>query len=170
MDDYRERVKAAILKNAKRNMPSTIKKSKNNKPEKIVEKSCLQYLRSIGASIDVVESKATYSLSAKSYRSSPIKAGFPDLVGCDQNGILLSIELKAPGRRSTLRPAQRAFLIEKINHNAFAVCVDSVELLKNLYDKWSCVTGDPAKKFLLDSLPKEKLEDSPNAPLFDLQE
>lgn len=164
MDDYKERVRAALEKNAKRNMPKPPRKTKNQTPEKDVERECLTYLRSIGCDVCVVESKATYTQGGF-YRSQTVKSGFSDIVGCDPNGIYLAIELKAPKRRATLKPHQREFLVEKIKRGAFGVCVDSADLLRDLYQKWNCIAGEPAKKFLLDQLPNDKTLD--DSPLFD---
>lgn len=168
--DYKERVKQAIINHAKKNMPKTPRKTKNQSPEKLVQNECLHWLRLQGFDVYVIESKATYSQASQSYRSSSAMPGFSDIVGCDNNGMFLAIELKARGRLSTLKNHQRKFLVEKINRGGFAACVDSVDLLKSIYQKWSILAGEPSKSFLLNCLPKEKLEDSPNAPLFDLQE
>lgn len=168
MDDYKKRVQDALNKHALSQMPKTPKsgrRNKNQSPEKLVQNECLHWLRLQGFAVHVIDSKATYSLSSQTYRSSTVKPGFSDLVGCDNNGIFLAIELKAKGKLSTLKPHQRQFLEEKIKRGAFAVCVDSVDLLKTLYRNWNLVTGEPAKLYLLHSLPPKK--ESSLDPLFE---
>lgn len=157
-NDYKARVQKALDNYAIKQLPKQTKAraSKNKSPEKLVQTECLHWLRAQGFDVYVVESKATYSQSSQSYRSSSAIPGFSDIVGCDNHGVFLAIELKAKGRLSTLKEHQRKFLTEKISRGGFGVCVDSAELLKTLYQKWSYITGEPAKQFLLDSLPKQK--------------
>lgn len=122
-------------------------------PEKIVEKEVVTWLNTNGFSCHVVESKAVYNQKAGRYISGQTVPGFPDVVGCGPQGQSVWIELKAKGRRSTLRDAQRAFLRTKIKLGAFAVCIDSTRLLSNLWAGWS--TTSDKEKFLLDALPKK---------------
>jgi hypothetical protein len=128
---------------------------KNQKPEftnTVVP--CLEWLRSNGWSVDIVEAKATYSAQAGRYLSGPTEAGMPDLVGCAPDGIGAFIEAKAKGKRSTVRPQQHAYLTEKISKGAFAVVVDSVEDLERQYLAWASSPGDYQKQYLLEQLPK----------------
>jgi hypothetical protein len=107
------------------------------KPEKIVELEVLEACKQLGFSVSVIDSKATYSKNLGRYsqsRSAP--EGFPDLVGCTPNGVLAAIELKARGKLRTIRPKQVDFLQKKIEMNCFAVCVDSADLLFDLYLQW----------------------------------
>jgi hypothetical protein len=88
-------------------------------------------------------------------------AGFADCVGVTPYfGVAAYIELKAPGRRSTLKPHQRDFLLGKISMGAFAVCIDSVELLSETYNEWLALRTekyfDGAKQYLIGRLPKIK--------------
>lgn len=158
MNDYKKRVQDALNKHALRNMPKAESKrrNKNQAPEKLVQNECLHWLRLQGFDVYVVESKATFSQASQSYRSSSAMPGFSDIVGCDNHGVFLAIELKAKGRLSTLKEHQRKFLMEKISRGGFGACVDSVESLKTIYQKWNCITGEVAKQFLIDSLPKQK--------------
>jgi len=98
-------------------------------PEKVLEKEIMAYLISIGASVDVVEAS---NYGTDFWKRPAIRAGFSDIVGNLQGGRALYLELKAPGRRNTLKDHQREFLIEKIKSGAFAACVDSVKLLSEL--------------------------------------
>jgi hypothetical protein len=106
-------------------------------PEKIVEQKVLSLCLELGLDVDVIDSKATYSQKAKKYlksRSAP--AGISDLIGNNENGLAVWIELKALGKLNTIRPNQRAFLIRKIEKGCFACVVDSPELLSNIYLKF----------------------------------
>ena len=114
---------------------------------KLILKAC----DNLGFSCDVVESKAVYSAQAGRYLNSQAVAGFPDIVGCDALGRALFIEVKASGKRSTLKEHQRRFLIEKIDKNAFAVCVDGPDLLLKFYREWHQV--EAKKAYLLKVLP-----------------
>lgn len=128
-------------------------KKQNKSPEKLLEKQVLLWCRSKGWKVHVVEAKAVYSLAAGRYLNSQIAPGFSDIIGVMDNGIFVAIELKAFGRRSTLRNNQRAFLEDCINHFGFGVCVDRVELLQEYYDTWS---KSPSKEYLISVLPKIK--------------
>jgi len=108
-----------------------------SKPEKLVETDVMCWLKSNGFSCHVVESKAVYSKAAGRYLRGMAARGFLDIVGNDKLGAACFIELKAKGKRSTLRPAQHEFIIDKICTNAFAVVVDSAELLSSYYEKWN---------------------------------
>lgn len=123
------------------------------KPEKMLETQVLYWCRSRNWKVHVVDSKAVYSIAAGRFLNSQAPVGFPDIVGMTNEGIFVGIELKAKGRRATLKPHQRMFLLDCIKHNGFAVCVDSVELLSELYHSWA---NSPSVLFLMDSLPKEK--------------
>jgi hypothetical protein len=103
-------------------------------PEKLVEKEVLEACKQLNIDVDVIESKATFSKNLGRYtqsRSAP--EGMSDLVGNDREGLSVYIELKARGKLRTLRPKQKAFLLRKIENNCFAVCVDSADLLFELY-------------------------------------
>lgn len=131
----------------------------NSKPEFEVKKAAMAWLRTNGFSCQVVESKGVYSIEHGRYTSGQTKAGTSDLFGCGPGGIAVYIELKAPGRRSTLKEHQRQFLIEKIQAGAFAVCADSVECLANAWEEFSHrrkMEPQLAKAFLLRHLPPSK--------------
>lgn len=131
---------------------------KNNKPEHEVKKAVMSWLVAHDFSCDVVESKAVYSEKADRYIRGQATAGFSDIVGvCPCFGVACYIELKAPGRRSTLRGHQKDFLVEKIQRQAFACVTDSIEHLEEIYFKWQAmfIRGDymGAKNLLLKNLP-----------------
>jgi hypothetical protein len=74
------------------------------------------------------------SHQAGRYLAGQTDQGFADCVGVHgPTGIAVFIEFKAPGRTSTLRPAQKHFLREKIKFNGFACVVDSVERLDMIF-------------------------------------
>jgi hypothetical protein len=127
------------------------RKSKNASPENDFKAEIVNWLESQNFLINVVESKAVYSVSAGRYLRGQTEAGFSDLVGVTPyRGVACFIELKAPGKRTTLREAQRAFLISKINHQAFAVCVDSIDSFRTVYVAW------------LDLIQKERIMEAKN--------
>jgi hypothetical protein len=111
-------------------------KRKNAKPEFELKKAVMKWLGENGFSCHTIESKATYSFSASRYLSGQSEPGMSDIVGCTPDGIGAFIELKAPGRRSTLKEHQREFLVSKIKLGAFAVCVDSVKALEEVWTEF----------------------------------
>lgn len=136
MTDFKSRVRQAMERHhAKLNR--TKRSKPNGKPEKEVERACMEWLRENGFSCHVVESKAVYSHKAGRYIRGQTDEGFADCVGVyGATGTAVFIEFKAPGRVSTLRPAQKHFLRTKINHNAFACVVDSVERLSKVWNEY----------------------------------
>lgn len=136
-------------------------KRKNAKPEFEVRKAVMAWLRANGFSCNVIEAKAVYSYEAGRYTQGQTAPGVADLFGCTPDGLGCFIELKAPDRRSTLRPGQREFLISKIQLGCFAVVVDSVECLSLAWAEFTHRRKmDPqlAKTFLLRHLPHESTE------------
>ena len=113
------------------------------KPEKITEVEVLAMCSQLGFDVSVIDSKATYSTNLERYaKSKSAPSGFPDITGNDDRGMAVFIELKAKGKLSTLRPAQKIFLLRKIQSGCFAVVVDSADLLFDLYSQWR---KDPQK-------------------------
>lgn len=157
------RTKQSIIKYLQRQDKKTLApKRKNKKPEKQVEKDVLNWCRSKGWSVSVVESKAVFSKSAGRFLSGQAKAGFADVVGVHPSGLFVAIELKAPGRLNTLREAQYKYLSDIISKNGFAVVVDSSELLNKYNDEFSKLDGEKRKEYLMSILPvpKEIKEDT----------
>lgn len=170
-ENAKARAKAAIEGYYKRTDIDPSKPVRHHgSPERDVQDEVIKWLRSNGFSINVVESKATFDLKSNRYIGQSVKQGFVDLVGNYKTGLSVFIELKAPGRRYTLRDNQRKFLLEKINSGCFAVCVDSVMLLKNQFERFmlhhSRQQFDLAKEFLLTALPPMKVQRD-TGPLFD---
>lgn len=124
---------------ARANQPKETKprKKRNKSPEKSVQYQVKDWMDIKGWSMHVVESKATFNPTVGRYLTSNAVPGMSDLIGNTPQGIAAFVELKAPGKRSTIRPAQRKFIEEKIKTNAFAVIIDSVALLEEIYFYWS---------------------------------
>lgn len=149
----------ALLKYSQRQLKSVnnnrAPKRKNEKPEEITVRECIDWLRDHGFSIHRVEAKAVYSKAAGRYLHSQTTPGMPDLVGNDKNGRACFIECKAKGKRSTVRHAQTEFLTEKIKTNCFVVVADTSEFLSNAYDLWQSTSAPNRQKLLLSLLPKQ---------------
>lgn len=134
MQDYKKRVQKAFDIYMERSIEKPKKRSKkNDDPEKRFVKQLLEYLRNQGFSAEVVESKAVYNPRIGRYLSSQTTPGHSDISGTDPDGIAVFIECKALGKRATIRINQYEFLIDKIEKNAFAICTDSIEHFKCLY-------------------------------------
>lgn len=131
----------------------TTRKRRNGSPEKELEKRIKPVIQSLGIFAVVVESKAVYSAAAGMYLSGQTQAGFPDLVGLNNHGTFCAIELKAPGRRSTVRTHQSEFLLNVISRNGFACVTDSVEHFVGIYTKWIGANDEYKKSILLADLP-----------------
>lgn len=160
-DDLKSRIRLSVEKYSKKEDPAKPTR-KNQSPERDLQKEVIKWMNSSGFDVDNIESKAHYSLSAGSYVSQHQKPGIPDIVGNDFLGHAVYIELKAPGRRASLRENQRDFLVRKINTNCFAIVADSISHIKNVYNLW--ITSDEKKEYLLSLLPNEKPIDE--SPLF----
>ena len=167
-----ESIKKAVESYITRHTPKKIDK-KNRAPEKEVERICLAYMRENGFDVNVAESKSTYSPTQKKYIAQALMPGMSDIFGNDEDGHAVFVELKAPGRRNTIRTAQWDFLNRKIQSNAFAVCVDSPQLLHSYYNEWFRLRKESglerARTFLLNILPKKPIArgESSDGPLFD---
>ena len=175
MKDYKSRVQKAIEtyhdKQLKKDGAGLDYKPprKNQKPEEEVVKACLQWMRSAGFDVGLVEAKSVYSPELERYLRSQVKAGTSDCFGNNGFGHAVFVEFKAKSKRSTLAPHQRDFLIRKINTFCFAVCVDSEHLLKEFYENWILYRKSSAQKardYLLECLPKQKNQED-NSLLFE---
>lgn len=137
--DKKESTKAALEryfnKQAKQNDPLR-ERRKNKKPEKLVEKAVMEWLKANQFSCHVVESKAVFSPRAGIYLNSQADPGMSDIVGCTPDGMGCFIELKAKGRRPALKDHQRRFLLSKITRGCFAACVDSVDYLEKCWSHY----------------------------------
>lgn len=151
--EFKSRAKNALDRFLKKSQQETeamafkpktrIKSVKNKRPEKdLVQMPCTIWMKQVGWSVETYESKAVWDAYAQSYVSKGMKSGTPDCMGCTNQGYAIYVEFKAPGRRSTLKPHQRHFLITKAQCGAFSCVVDSLELLKALWAKWISMRVD----------------------------
>jgi hypothetical protein len=158
-------VEEAMLRHHAKLLKKPQRSRKNAKPEKEVEKQIMPWLEVNGFSCHVIESKAVYSAGAGRYLRGQADQGFSDIVGCDENGIAAFIELKALGKCSTLKRHQFDFLKSKIDRGAFAVCVDSAEMLNKYYNIWSA--SNKRTTYLYSLLPKKHFQkDAEESVLF----
>ena len=154
-----------ILEESRRG-PSAGPRRKNKKPEKEVEKACMEWFKDNGFSMDVVESKAVYSVSSGGYRSGQTVPGFTDSAGCTPDGYGCFVEFKAKGKKYNVSQVQKEFIKEKIYRGCFAIVVDNVELLQQAYLHWKMLDREDRITFLYNTLPKVKVKNDPD---FDLE-
>lgn len=138
-----------FTKQAKKNDP-TKKARKYTRPEKLVEKAVMQWLKDNDFSCHVVEAKAVYNKEAGTYLSGQAEKGMSDIVGCTPDGRACFIELKAKDQRCRLKDHQREFLMQKISRGSFATCVDSVEYIERCWAHYKN-GGD-----MIETLPKKR--------------
>lgn len=98
------------------------------KREKAVESEVLNAAKDLGFDLSVVDSSSFL-------KTSVTEAGFSDLVG-NWKSTACFIELKAPGKRRTVKPHQKKFLQRKIDAGCFAVVCDGAENLTDLFRGW----------------------------------
>lgn len=159
MDDYRRQsimdaIKGYEDKQRKKNAPPK-KTKKNAKPEKEVEKEILLWAKDFKMSLHIIEAKATYNPDLGGYRSRAVAPGFLDAVG-NYGPYACFIELKAKGRRASLRDNQRDFIHKKIEEGAFACVTDGVIHLSSLFVTWLKADTNSRKRLLLNDLPQKK--------------
>lgn len=167
--NLKKRVEQAVARYLKKNDPNLqIPKRTNEHPERDLQREIIKWLNSeeMGWSVDNIESRAQFSPSQGRYIIAHQTPGLPDLMGNDQDGRAVFIELKAPGRRNTLRANQRQFLIRKIKTNCFAICADSQDYIFRMYKLW--LRTSEGANLLLRELPPERLSEQENSDnLFD---
>ena len=130
-------------------------KKRNKKPEYEFVKSFMAWAKTTDLSLHSVESKAVYSAAAGRYLHSQTSESLPDIIG-NYGALSLWIEAKAKDRRSSLKPHQREFLVNKINDGCFACVTDSIEHFKNLFEAYLKCKGNDRKQLLMDALPKKR--------------
>jgi hypothetical protein len=150
-DDRKKRVEAATQKWSEKQLPKPPRKKSNDKPEARFALELKKYLTNLGWDMTIIEAKANFSESSNRYTHGAVAAGYPDLSGNMPNGIAVYIETKAPGNRSTIRPAQHAFLLRKISTNCFAICCDSLKYFDRVFTEWN--ESNNPKAFLIKELP-----------------
>lgn len=161
MDEAKERIRKSIYKYSAKNDPVRKKTqtTKNKKPEDEVVKAHREWFKTMRFSMTIVESKATFSVSANKYLHSQAEVGASDSYGNDSFGMAAYVEFKAKGKLSTLSRGQRLWLIEKIKTNAFACCSDSVGRTESYYREWRMLVNanrsHHAREWLMSALPTE---------------
>lgn len=161
----RNSTKTALENYFKKQIKSTTKRPKNKQPEKEVVKALLHWLKLKNFYCVKVEAQAVYSEKIGIYHHGQTDPGHPDIAGCTPNGLACYVEAKAPGRLKTLIPAQYDFLIQIIERGGFAVCVDSVEMLSDLWDKFRL--AENKKELLKANLQQPKSASSSSSKLFE---
>lgn len=160
--DYKKRISKAINSFSKKEL-KTKRKKKNENKEGPVVLEIKNELTKLGFELNVVEAKAVWNTSVGAYMSGQVSPGFPDLCGNGPDGESVWIEVKAKGKRYTIRPAQFHFLLEKIKRNCFAICSDSAEYAIEAFNKWKTLDKLDRQNFLIAELPKAlKFLDSVN--------
>lgn len=106
--------------------------------------------------MSVVESKAVYSVKSGRYLRGKAEHGHSDLSSVTPTGIACFIEVKARGKRHTLRPSQWKFLMDRIEVGAFACCTDSAEMLESLYDEFEHRRNDSTARNQFASSPPSR--------------
>ena len=132
------------------------RKSKNNKPEKITEAQVLAWAKSNSIHLHVIDS-SNWNGRTGAGGQQKAETGFPDLVGNNDSGLCLFVELKALGRCHNLSPAQKRFLEKKIDQNCFAAVADSSQRLQRVWQGF-CDLKSPElrQQFLRDQLPQKR--------------
>lgn len=155
MSDIKKRVEAAMLKHHSKLLPKTTKPRRNKSPERDVVKSLLAALNSRGFHVFRVESQSSYSAASGAYTQNHAPPGCPDILGTCPEGSSVYLEVKAPGRRSTLKEHQRDFLLQCIRRGGIGVCADSVQSFFEIYQAWLNSNRDAG--VLISALPQKKV-------------
>ena len=154
----------AVEKYSSRGLKKQTKKREH--PEKELEKEVMTWAKEYGFDLTVVDSSGYGTWDNKKVG----ELGVTDLIG-NYKALSVWIELKAKGKLSTIRYDQYKFLERKAQAGCFAVCVDSVDLLKEIWSQWlyKKTVGQGPIEYLLDVLPKGakvKAGDHYDRPLF----
>ena len=78
--------------------------------------------------LDYLDSKGFYTVKVISCN----KRGVSDILACAPDGRFWSIEVKAPGKLSTVSPLQRHNLNEVSTRDGIALATDNLDEVKNL--------------------------------------
>jgi hypothetical protein len=157
--DYKASVKKALENYHSRQEKLARPKEKriNRKPEAELRKHMIAELKKAGFLVLSLESQAVYSERTGRYTSQQVKSGTSDLVLCDQSGLFVALELKAPGHLSGLKDHQREFLESVITRHAFGAVVDSLDRFYLIYRHFLSLK-DPQERidYLLSEFPKKR--------------
>lgn len=94
--------------------------------EREILRQCLDYLEMIGIFAFRVNNMGTYNKKSGGYFFHGTK-GVPDILGIIQNGYMMGIEVKRPGKH--LSEDQHLFLKRINDEGGFGVCVHSLDEL-----------------------------------------
>lgn len=94
--------------------------------EREILRQCLDYLEMRGIFAFRVNNMGTYNKKSGGYFFHGTK-GVPDIIGIIQDGHLMGIETKRPGKNPS--PEQEAFLKRINDEGGFGVCVHSLDEL-----------------------------------------
>ncbi|TXH09399.1 MAG: hypothetical protein E6R04_08155 [Spirochaetes bacterium] len=169
-EDFKLRIQKSVLKHATRELAQNQPKRKNGKPERKLQAQMMSWLSSQGFFVFPLESKSVYSSVAGRYLDSQTRVGASDILGVTPQGYFLAVEVKARGRRSTLRDAQRIFLESVLSKGGFAVCSDSIEHLDKIYHSWLNTHPNSRARLLQIDLPPAKASASNETILFGVNE
>lgn len=164
-DDFKSRIESAINKFHEKDMidiqrqHGLIKKRKHTKPEKITETDCMYWMNLQGWSVQVINSTANWN--GRAWVQQGAKQGTVDCMGNMPDGVAVMVEFKALGKLQTFcidkNYRQQRFLEDKIKTGCFGCVVDSVELLKEIYNKWKSLGQRKEREaYLLSKIPKKK--------------
>lgn len=160
MDDPRERARKALENYYRDQLPKKYERkiSRNNRPEKEVEKECLAWMRDQGWDVQIYEAKAVFNPKAGRYLSQTMKAGTVDCQGVLPGGTFVAVEFKAKQRISTFNHQrnyrQKQYLIGKISNGAFGCVVSSALRLEQIYNCWRDLkTAEERRSYLMGCLP-----------------
>ncbi len=140
----------------------TNRKKHNAKPEKEVERACLNWMRDPerGWSVQIYSASATFNPVQGRWMAQSMKAGTVDCQGLMPDGTFVAVEFKAPGalRRFNLpkNHRQKEYLVEKIRMNAFGCVCDSARRLAEIFDGYKAavaISKDQAMMYLMGELP-----------------
>lgn len=152
--DQKQRVIKALQEYSERQKPKT-KKPRQEREEPVVA-AVQEWARLHGIQLRRYESKAIRKVIGGRvvWQNSGLDYGTPDLLGVGE-GYSVAIEVKAPGKRATLRPKQREFLTQQIHGGGFAVVADGVD---KLHEWWTEFlrrkrSDEPTALWLLGLLP-----------------
>jgi hypothetical protein len=147
-DETSSRIRASIERLSEReDKKYRSRKRKNNNPEELVVKSLQYYFNTCGFFVCGYESKAKFINGV--WRTSGLNVGTPDLIGVDNEGYFMAVEVKAKGKRSTLRREQREFLTKTIMCGGLGICADSVEYFQEVYEEWKKLDSVNERRILL---------------------
>lgn len=101
---------------------------KRKSPEAAVGRAIDKYLASIGVYVRTIKSDGTKT--KEGWRKSTQGRGISDRIGILPTGKFLAVELKAPGKKSTLTEDQYRFLYAVASRRGTACVADCVEDVK----------------------------------------